>query len=131
MRMNDKREEPHLIFVRTSHILFINIGVQVAILAVGVLYFLFLTARFRLQYWLSRERQRAVPDDQIIHSVINANPICPASMDGYCCGCGGAADLILLPCYHAACCSKCGQHATLCPHCNAAVTGVQKLHMVA
>eukprot|EP00796_Vickermania_ingenoplastis_P013351 gene13351-9183_t len=134
----DERMDSDLQYVPTGRIIGVNVVVQLAIILTGVVEFGFLTIRFRLTRWYSNRVQEENP---VLHRIINAElqdahqhadsatiPPGVDRLDGLCCGCGRAANDILIPCFHAVCCSQCGVKATHCPHCNTVVTGHQRLH---
>lgn len=122
------------LYVPSWKIIYILIGINLSFMCCGLFYFVLLTINFRVRRWWAGKLTLA--EKPLLHTIINTDrgtglTTSPHQFDGRCCGCGKAADLILLPCHHATCCSSCGAETAACPHCKAPVTGSQKLLFVA
>ncbi|KAK7199659.1 hypothetical protein NESM_000011300 [Novymonas esmeraldas] len=142
--------EGDTVFINTNKLVWVNSGAQLIILFVGVLDFLlgglyFYFRRRRNEERLERSRAsrqsvRVNEDGRAIdsprkrlfsRSPASRRPLKPVSeLNGRCCGCGGIADTVLLPCKHAVCCYSCSDHATYCPFCKGACTDRQRLFAV-
>jgi hypothetical protein len=142
--------EEGTVFISTSKLFWVNSGAELIIIFVGVvdfllgtLYFYFRRRRNEERLERSRAARQSVrvnEDGQVVEqprkrlfsrSPVPNRPLKPVSeLNGRCCGCGGTADTVLLPCKHAVCCYSCSGHATYCPFCKEPCTDRQRLFAV-
>lgn len=136
------------LFVSSVMLMWISAGVPLCTIIAGVFEFLATTYFYccrrrrsaqRLQRYRQQQEQSNVnaeiapTDSTSFFPFSSTEPRASTSvseLDGHCCGCGGAADTILLPCSHAVCCHECAVRATHCPFCKEVCEGQQRLFPV-
>lgn len=143
-------DEENTVFINTNKLFWVNTGAQLVIVCVGVIEFLLGTLFFYFRHRRNEERLersraarqfvRVNEDGQVVEpprkrlfsrSSTPNRPLKPVSeLNGHCCGCGGTADTVLLPCKHAVCCYSCSDRATYCPFCKELCSDRQRLFAV-
>lgn len=142
--------EEGTMFINVNKLVWVNSSAQLIVVFVGIvdfllgtLYFYFRRRRNEERLERSRAARQSVrvnEDGQVVEqppkrlfsrSPAARRPLKPVSeLNGRCCGCGGTADTVLLPCKHAVCCSSCSERATYCPFCKEPCSDRQRLFAV-